>query len=158
VPLHVGKSLEMGSSVYLASRSVTIEHVTMQDRGTYICRHGQDPHIASNITITVHKNPFLIISPPKRPVHEVNEGRRDLKLSARVHAFPEPQVTWYKDGKLIGVDHTCCEPSPNNYSLVIRSPRRKDAGTYTLVLSSSRHGLLKSVNFTVLVNGKCRYG
>ncbi|XP_053555191.1 vascular endothelial growth factor receptor kdr-like [Bombina bombina] len=158
--MHRGKyvesslSLKMDISVYKVTAVLTIPHMAMQDRGLYTCRDMENHSLDTNISIAVFDKPFLNIIPPNKTVHEVNESRRELKLSTRIRAFPLPFATWYKDGQLIGPNHTCYSYNQDNYNLVIKNLKEKDSGIYTLVLSNSLHGLVKSVNFTVIVNVK----
>ncbi|KAM8952873.1 vascular endothelial growth factor receptor kdr-like [Pelodytes ibericus] len=159
--LHNGKLLsdriqnQTNEGLYKATRMLHIEKVTMKNRGLYTCRESEEKVVTRNITITVYEKPFINITPPKMPVNEVNESSRDLELFTKVHAFPLPvELTWYKDGKLIGVNHTCYKPHSDKYSLLIKAPGEKDSGIYTLVLTNRLHGISNSVNFTVIVNVK----
>ncbi|XP_053328514.1 vascular endothelial growth factor receptor kdr-like [Spea bombifrons] len=139
---------------YKANQKLYIKHVKMENQGVYTCRDSFDHTVSKDIAITVFEKPFINIIPPKRHVHDVTEGRKEFKLSARVHAFPLPTASWFKDEELIGMNHTCYKPDPDRFSLTIKNPREKDSGTYTMVLTNDRHGITTSFNFTVVVNVK----
>ncbi|KAM4664899.1 vascular endothelial growth factor receptor kdr-like [Discoglossus pictus] len=156
--LHRGKvvnfelRMDMSTSVYVVTATLRIDQATNKDHGLYMCRDMDNHELDKNVSVTVFEKPFLNIIPPKKKhVQDVIEGRKELKLTARVHAFPVPLTTWYKDGVLIGANHTCYFQNQEKNSLLIKNLSEKDSGTYTIVLSNEKHGLQQSLNFTVNV-------
>ncbi|XP_019395899.1 PREDICTED: vascular endothelial growth factor receptor kdr-like isoform X1 [Crocodylus porosus] len=147
-------ALDRSSLVYKCSSNLTIPHVTMEDKGLYICRvvnvtglETSAMGLEKNVTVTVYDKAFLRVSSKKSPYYEVTAGHKLLKLAVKVEAFPRPNITWYKDGKPVKENHTCYELDPMKYKLGIRDVRPKHAGNYTIVLSNAKHGLYE--NFTL---------
>ncbi|XP_030066490.1 vascular endothelial growth factor receptor kdr-like isoform X2 [Microcaecilia unicolor] len=148
------KDILMEGNVYTCLSTLIIPNVTMEDRGVYSCKEQNEKQLEKSVTITVLKNGFLKIFSNRNLVYEANEGRKRLKIALKVDALPHPSVTWYKDGKIIGPNHCCYKSDPVKYRLYIENVREKDAGNYTVVLSSARHGLYENVTFTLEVNTK----
>uniref|UniRef100_A0A8C5PHA3 receptor protein-tyrosine kinase n=1 Tax=Leptobrachium leishanense TaxID=445787 RepID=A0A8C5PHA3_9ANUR len=143
-----GPTAENLDRIYNSNRRLHLKEVTMDDQGVYTCRDPNNHNMAKKITIVVIEKPYINVTTPKRNVHEVY-GAKEINLSAKVHAFPEPIESWYKDGVLIRNDHSYYKP--NKYNLTIRNPTEKDSGIYTLFLNMSQHGLSNSLNFKVTV-------
>ncbi|XP_010133733.1 PREDICTED: vascular endothelial growth factor receptor kdr-like, partial [Buceros rhinoceros silvestris] len=131
--------------------NLTIENVTVQDGGLYVCKTFNVTKLEANVTVTVYDKPFITVAHKKGPYYEIVSGHKSLKLAAKVDAFPRPNVTWYKDGKLIKDNHTCYEQDPMKYRLGIRDVRPKHAGNYTIVLSNSQYGLYKNLTMQLVV-------
>ncbi|KAM4695991.1 vascular endothelial growth factor receptor kdr-like [Rhinophrynus dorsalis] len=146
------KTFDRSQHPYRGTREVKINHVSMQERGEYTCRDPDNHKNAKSVRVTVYEKAFLDASPLIPP--EITEGQKELKLYTTVSAFPQPQVTWLKDGKIIGANHLCYKPEPESYNLVIKNPSEKDSGIYTLVLNNTLHNLQNIVNFPVTVNVK----
>uniref|UniRef100_A0A8C8RDQ3 receptor protein-tyrosine kinase n=1 Tax=Pelusios castaneus TaxID=367368 RepID=A0A8C8RDQ3_9SAUR len=142
-------TLDKNEPVYKSFSNLTIQNVTMEDSGLYICRVFNETGLETNVTITVYNKAFLRVSYKKGPYYEAVAGYKLLKLAAKVDAFPCPNVTWYKDGKLIKENHTCYEQM--KYKLGIRDLRPKHAGNYTIALSNTKHGLYKNLTFQLVV-------
>ncbi|XP_071613804.1 vascular endothelial growth factor receptor kdr-like isoform X2 [Heliangelus exortis] len=148
---HPRKNMDHSGSVYKAHSSLTVENVTMQDGGVYVCKTVNVTRLEANVTVTVYDKPFITVSHKKGPYYEITSGHKSLKLAAKVDAFPRPSVTWYKDGKLIKDNHTCYEPDPVRYRLGIRDVRPEHAGNYTIVLSNAKYGLYKNLTMQLVV-------
>lgn len=145
------RGMDRSKPVYKFGSSLTIENVTMEDGGLYICRTFNLTSLEANVTVTVYDKPFLEVSHKKGLYYEITSGHKSLKLAAKVDAFPRPTVTWYKDGKLIKDNQSCYEPDPAKYRLGIRDVRPKHAGNYTIVLSNAKHGLYKNLTMQLVV-------
>ncbi|XP_059680601.1 vascular endothelial growth factor receptor kdr-like [Gavia stellata] len=145
------RTIDQSGMVYKVGSSLTIENVTMQDGGLYVCKTFNVTRLEANVTVTVYDKPFITVSHKKGPYYEITSGHKSLKLAAKVDAFPRPSVTWYKDGKLIKDNHTCYEPDPMKYRLGIRDVRPKHAGNYTIVLSNAKYGLYKNLTMQLVV-------
>ncbi|XP_010192241.1 PREDICTED: vascular endothelial growth factor receptor kdr-like, partial [Mesitornis unicolor] len=148
---HPKRTMKQSDSVNKVGSSLTIENVTMQDGGLYVCKTFNVTRLEANVTVTVYDKPFLTVSHKKGPYYETTSGHKSLKLAAKVDAFPRPSVTWYKDGKLIKDNHTCYELDPIKYRLGIRDVRPKHAGNYTIVLSNAKHSLYKNLTMQLVV-------
>ncbi|XP_071425167.1 vascular endothelial growth factor receptor kdr-like isoform X2 [Pithys albifrons albifrons] len=144
------RAMDQSDVVYKVGSSLTIENVTMEDGGLYICRTNAT-RLEANVTVTVYDKPYLTVSHKKGPYYEISSGHKSLKLAAKVDAFPRPSVSWYKDGKLIKDNHTCYEPDPAKYRLGIRDVRPKHAGNYTIVLSNPKYGLYQNLTMQLVV-------
>ncbi|XP_068264512.1 vascular endothelial growth factor receptor kdr-like isoform X2 [Nyctibius grandis] len=145
------RTIDQSGTVYKVGSSLTIENVTTQDGGVYVCKTFNVTRLEANVTVTVYDKPFITVSHKKGPYYEITSGHKSLKLAAKVDAFPRPSVTWYKDGKLIKDNHTCYEPDPMKYRLGIRDVRPKHAGNYTIVLSNAKYGLYKNLTMQLVV-------
>ncbi|XP_027518081.1 vascular endothelial growth factor receptor kdr-like isoform X2 [Corapipo altera] len=148
---HPRRAMDQSDVVYKVGSSLTIENVTMEDGGLYICRTFNATRLEANVTVTVYDKPYITVSHKKGPYYEITSGHKSLKLVAKVDAFPRPIVSWYKDGKLIKDNHTCYEPDPLKYRLGIRDVRPKHAGNYTIVLSNPKYGLYKNLTMQLVV-------
>ncbi|XP_061862722.1 vascular endothelial growth factor receptor kdr-like isoform X1 [Colius striatus] len=145
------RTMDRGGTVYKVGSSLTIQNVTMQDGGLYVCKTFNVTRLEANVTVTVYDKPFITVSYKKGPYYEITSGHKSLKLAAKVDAIPRPNVAWYKDGKLIKDNHTCYEPDPMRYRLGIRDVRPKHAGNYTIVLSNAKYGLYKNLTMQLVV-------
>ncbi|XP_014320768.1 vascular endothelial growth factor receptor kdr-like [Myotis lucifugus] len=149
----IKRKLYQGSPVYKSYSNLTIWNVTMEDNGLYICREENNTALQANITIIVYKKPFLNVSYKRSRIYEVTAGQSMLKMGVRVDAFPHPNVTWFKDGKPLLVNHTI-QLDPVKYKLTILEVNVKHAGNYTFALSNSKHGLYKNLTIQLIVNEK----
>ncbi|XP_066104852.1 vascular endothelial growth factor receptor kdr-like isoform X3 [Saccopteryx bilineata] len=149
----IKRKLYQGSPVYKSYSNLTIWNVTMEDKGLYICREDNNTALQANITITVYKKSFLRVSYKRSRIYEVTAGQNMLKMAVRVDAFPRPNVTWFKDGKPLPVNHTF-QLDPLKYKLTILEVNIKHAGNYTFALSNSKHGLYKNLTIQLIVNEK----
>ncbi|XP_046296388.1 vascular endothelial growth factor receptor kdr-like isoform X1 [Marmota monax] len=149
----VKRNLYQGSPVYKSYSNLTIWNITMEDKGLYICQENNNTALQANITITVYKKSFLNVRCKRRCIYEVTAGQRMLKIGVRVDAFPRPNVTWFKDGKPLPVNHTF-QLDTLNYRLKILEVNVKYAGNYTFALSNTKHGLYKNITVQLIVNEK----
>ncbi|XP_015978089.2 vascular endothelial growth factor receptor kdr-like [Rousettus aegyptiacus] len=149
----VKRNLYQGSPVYKSYSNLTIWNVTMEDKGLYICKEDNNTALQANITIVVYKKSFLNVSYKRRRTYEVTAGQSILKMGIRVDAFPRPSVTWFKDGKLLPINHNF-QPDPLKYKLTILEVNVNHAGNYTFALSNTKHGLYKNLTIQLIVNEK----
>ncbi|XP_054851926.1 vascular endothelial growth factor receptor kdr-like isoform X2 [Eublepharis macularius] len=149
------KALDRHEHVYKGTSNVTIENVSMEDRGLYICRgrvaNNTKKELEANVTVTVFRKAFLKVFYKKERNYEATAGQKMLKLAWKVDGFPRPNVIWYKDGKLIAENSSCYEPDPLKYRLVIRDLRTKHAGNYTISLSNTKHRLYENLTIHLVV-------
>lgn len=152
------KNLDRSELPYKGFSNVTIQNVTTEHQGLYVCRVANTTgmKLEANVTVTVYSKAFLKVSNKKGQYHEVISGHKMLKLSWKVNAFPRPNVTWEKDGEPISKKNTSYELDPFKYRLTIREVRPKHAGNYTILLNNSKHGLIvtRTVQLYVLEKPK----
>ncbi|XP_041111887.1 vascular endothelial growth factor receptor kdr-like [Polyodon spathula] len=144
------KSMDRSTPVYTAYSKLVLHNATMADRGTYTCIGINKHKMDVSTKVNVYEHPFINATHKTRPVIEVHEGRKKLRIVAKVNALPAPEVAWYKDGFLIKENHTCYKQ--NGSILSIRDIKEKDAGRFTIALSNKKHGLYKNLTFTLIVN------
>ncbi|XP_042522826.1 vascular endothelial growth factor receptor kdr-like [Dipodomys spectabilis] len=149
----VKRNLYQGSTVYKSYSNLTIWNVTMEDKGLYVCREDNNTALQANITITIYKKPFLNVSYKRSRIYEVTAGQRMFKIGVRVDAFPQPNVTWFKDGKPLPENHTF-QYDPLQYRFTILEVNVGHAGNYTFALSNTKHGLYKNLTIQLIVNEK----
>ncbi|MGH0170305.1 UNVERIFIED_CONTAM: hypothetical protein FKN15_058581 [Acipenser sinensis] len=144
------KDMDKSTPVYTIYSNLVLHNITMADRGTYTCI-GINKHKMNAYTkVNVYEHPFINATHKTGPVIEVHEGRKKLRIVAKVNALPAPEVAWYKDGFLIKDNHTCYKQ--NGSILSINDIKEKDAGRFTIALSNKKHGLYKNLTFTLIVN------
>nr|XP_033800739.1 vascular endothelial growth factor receptor kdr-like isoform X2 [Geotrypetes seraphini] len=151
---YIKKRMLLEGPLYTYFTTLVIPNVTMEDRGVYSCKDLSQKLQEKSIAITVYRNGVLKILSNRSLIYEVNEGHKRLKMTVKVAALPHADVTWYKDGELIGPMHCCYKSDPDKYRLYIKKVTEKDAGNYILVLRNPRHGLYENVTFTLEVNTK----
>ncbi|XP_036965131.1 myosin light chain kinase, smooth muscle isoform X3 [Acanthopagrus latus] len=102
------------SDVQLASASSSVSQMSALSPGC--SSHGNEP-------------PAFIL-PPRNA--QVALGG-DARLEGKVRGYPEPQVTWYREGKaVIGGEHCVAKQGGRGtFSLVVGGVREEDLGRYT---------------------------
>nr|XP_046259562.1 myosin light chain kinase, smooth muscle isoform X2 [Scatophagus argus] len=102
------------SDVPLASASSTVSLLT-----------GPSPGCSSS----TNKPPAFIL--PPRNTRVVLGG--DVRLEGKVCGHPEPQVSWYREGRALIGDERCVvkQGGLGTFSLVVGGVREKDVGRYT---------------------------
>ncbi|XP_048370342.1 vascular endothelial growth factor receptor kdr-like isoform X2 [Sphaerodactylus townsendi] len=148
------KALDQSEPVYKGTSNVTIPNISMEDKGLYVCTGrvaNNTKALETNVTVTVYREPFLKVFYRKEQKYEAKAGQKMLRLAWKVDAFPRPNVTWYKDGKLIAENSSCYELDPLKYRLVIRDLRAKHDGNYTISLSNTKHGLYENLTSHLVV-------
>ncbi|XP_058857111.1 vascular endothelial growth factor receptor kdr-like [Acipenser ruthenus] len=144
------KDMDRSTPVYTIYSKLVLHNITMADRGTYTCIGINKYKMYAYTKVNVYEHPFINATHKTGPVIEVHEGRKKLRIVAKVNALPAPEVAWYKDGFLIKENHTCYKQ--NGSILSINDIKEKDAGRFTIALSNKKHGLYKNLTFTLIVN------
>uniref|UniRef100_A0A336L6B8 CSON000837 protein n=1 Tax=Culicoides sonorensis TaxID=179676 RepID=A0A336L6B8_CULSO len=117
---------------------LTIKEATTELQGKYSCKiensYGSD---TCEGFVTVNCKPK--ITKPLQDV-EVDEGNT-LTLNLEVYAVPEPQISWYKDGKEISADANIKiqrdSHRSESYSLTLNIVKGSDTGDYECRVANS---------------------
>ncbi|XP_067903456.1 vascular endothelial growth factor receptor kdr-like [Heterodontus francisci] len=129
---------------------LTLKDVQRSDKGIYICKV-LNKNISQNRTrVIVIDKPFIKAEFKKGNALDILAGEKPVKLSVKVNAFPIPEVSWYKNGKLITQNQTCY--IQNHYSLKIMQVSKDDEGNYTISLNNKLHNLQKNLTITLRVH------
>ncbi|XP_060688486.1 vascular endothelial growth factor receptor kdr-like [Hemiscyllium ocellatum] len=128
---------------------LTLKDIQRTDEGTYKCQVLNKNMLQNWTTVTVYDKPFIRAKVKTSNLLKVMDGEKSVKLSAKVNAFPAPEVSWYKNGKLIAQNQTCY--IRNRYSLKIMRVTKVDEGNYTISLNNKLHNLQKNLTFTLRV-------
>uniref|UniRef100_A0A8D0HR86 receptor protein-tyrosine kinase n=1 Tax=Sphenodon punctatus TaxID=8508 RepID=A0A8D0HR86_SPHPU len=111
--------------------TLTIEHVTLYDRGRYSCTASSGRMTKKNSTyVIIYEKPFIMLSRMESLV-ETRLGEQ-VKIPVRFAGYPPPEAKWYKNGKTINANHTI----KLGYTLTISDASEKDAGNYTIILTN----------------------
>uniref|UniRef100_A0A669DKQ8 Myosin light chain kinase, smooth muscle n=1 Tax=Oreochromis niloticus TaxID=8128 RepID=A0A669DKQ8_ORENI len=122
------------TDVRLASVS-TVSKVTSLSEGCG--SHGNEP-------------PAFVLPPRNARVTLGGEAQ----LEGKVRGHPEPQVTWYREGRaVIGGEHYIVERSGRgNFSLLVRGVTEEDLGSYTCQATNQAGS--RQVTVEILLEGK----
>ncbi|XP_043913664.1 vascular endothelial growth factor receptor kdr-like isoform X2 [Protopterus annectens] len=134
------------------SCSFFLSKVTKDDSGIYTCFGANKDTMNASIRVNVFDHPFLEAKFNKGNIIEVQEKEEIVTIQPNVSAFPEPDATWYKNGKEIPSDNPTCKI--NGSSLSLHEVKKEHAGNYTIVLNNT--SLQKNLTITVIVNMKPR--
>uniref|UniRef100_A0A8C6L258 Platelet-derived growth factor receptor-like protein n=1 Tax=Nothobranchius furzeri TaxID=105023 RepID=A0A8C6L258_NOTFU len=130
---------------------LTIKNLQHSDRGLYTCRVTSGKQSKQqNVTVMVHDRPFIRLKPRNGSVMVAQAGQKSYKISAKLRAFPPPEVIWLKDGKV--ATRQCSRYKMIGASLVIEDVAEEDAGKYTIFVRNQKHGLLQNITLTLVVN------
>ncbi|XP_041051101.1 vascular endothelial growth factor receptor kdr-like isoform X1 [Carcharodon carcharias] len=131
---------------------LTLKDIQRSDKGTYICKV-LNKNISQNRTkVIVIEEPFIEASFKTQNPLRILAGGKPVKLAVKVNAFPTPEVSWYKNGKLITHNQTCY--TQNHYALKIMRVSKDDEGNYTISLTNKLHNLQKNLTITLRVLAK----
>ncbi|XP_044105454.1 vascular endothelial growth factor receptor 1 isoform X2 [Neovison vison] len=142
------------TSVAIVFYSVlTIDKVQNRDKGLYTCNVKSGPSFKSvNTSVHIYDKAFIKVKHRKQHVLETTAGKRSYRLSAKVKAFPSPEVLWLKDGFPV------TEKSPrylvHGYALIIKDVTAEDAGDYMVLLAIKQYGVFQNLTTTLIVNVK----
>ncbi|XP_037065678.1 myosin light chain kinase, smooth muscle isoform X3 [Peromyscus leucopus] len=116
--------------------------------------HGVDPSRVSSMPLT--EAPAFIL-PPRNLC--IKEGAT-AKFEGRVRGYPEPQVTWHRNGQTItpGGRFLLDCGVRGTFSLVIHTVREEDSGKYTCEASNSGGARQVTVELTVEGNLTKKHG
>ncbi|XP_045833888.1 vascular endothelial growth factor receptor 1 [Meles meles] len=132
---------------------LTIAKVQNRDKGLYTCNVRSGPSFKSvNTSVHIYDKAFIMMKHRKQHVLETVAGKRSYRLSAKVKAFPSPEVLWLKDGFPV------TEKSPrylvHGYALIIKDVTAEDAGDYMVLLAIKQYGVFQNLTTTLIVNVK----
>ncbi|XP_072126943.1 vascular endothelial growth factor receptor kdr-like [Mobula birostris] len=131
---------------------LTLKNIQLRDKGSYVCKVHNKNTSESKTRVIVIESPYITAEfKKKNPLH-VRGDHGPIKLPVKVNAFPLPEVSWYKDGKLIAQNQSCYVQ--DRYTLKILSVSGKDEGEYTILLNNKRHNLHKNLTITLKVYEK----
>uniref|UniRef100_A0A673ANL2 Myosin light chain kinase, smooth muscle n=1 Tax=Sphaeramia orbicularis TaxID=375764 RepID=A0A673ANL2_9TELE len=84
----------------------------------------------------------------------------DARLDGKVHGFPEPQVTWYKDGRPVIGGERCvvAQGGRGTFSLVVGGVRAEDLGCYTCQATNQAGSRQVTVEILLEENSGKKYG
>ncbi|KAG7203298.1 hypothetical protein KM043_010391 [Ampulex compressa] len=114
------------------SLSLVIKNVTAKDAGIYTIRAknelGED---STQIELIVKSAPKIT----KKQTDLTVIVEESATMTVQVEATPAPEVTWYKDGKLVQANEriSILKEQNDTYKLVINKTRLDDAGSYSIV-------------------------
>ncbi|XP_069600564.1 vascular endothelial growth factor receptor 2 [Ranitomeya imitator] len=126
------------TSVLNYTGSLTIEEVTLEDEGYYSCTADTGGMSKTNITkVIVYEKPFIIMDEEMEKVIVCKTGN-DIRIPVKFTAFPDPDVAWMKNGKVVhqryryflSISH-CDEDAIGNYTVTLTNPTTKDFERHT---------------------------
>ncbi|XP_051877732.1 LOW QUALITY PROTEIN: vascular endothelial growth factor receptor kdr-like [Pristis pectinata] len=129
--------------------TLTLKNIQPRDKGNYVCKVHNKNVSESKTRVIVIENPFIKAEFKKENPMHVKFGQGSVKLPVKVNAFPPPEVSWYKNGKLITQNQTCYVQ--DRYALKIMYVSEKDEGNYTISLNNKLHNLHKNITITLIV-------
>nr|XP_054769474.1 hemicentin-1-like [Lytechinus pictus] len=129
--------------------ALTLNYVTEQDAGTYICRVSNVAGV-SEIEITL----FILVPPVRVGVETtgvINVTQGDsVTLPCNVRANPPPQITWFKDDLPLPDSGRNFYVNPDG-GLVIQQMSMAEEGQYRCVATNIAGNVTKDVRITILV-------
>ncbi|XP_066575995.1 vascular endothelial growth factor receptor 2 isoform X2 [Amia ocellicauda] len=134
------------------SSTLIIENVKLNDNGEYICTASSGRmEKTGSVILTVYEKPFIAIDERSDSVVEAEVGDRLARLSVKFHAYPQPEVKWYKNGLPISRDEPRYRSKGGN-TLNIHDVSERDAANYTVVLRNPMTREEQRHTFQLLVN------
>ncbi|KAM9470410.1 vascular endothelial growth factor receptor kdr-like [Clarias gariepinus] len=128
---------------------LNISSITLKESGQYICTATLEERYKKTavVNVTVYEHPFLNVTHGTHTVVRVEEGK-NYQFKPQVDALPEPdEIAWYKDG--LPINSSCFEVK--GYDLIINEAKERDAGVFTVALSSRESGLHKNISYRLWV-------
>ncbi|XP_054846274.1 vascular endothelial growth factor receptor 2 isoform X2 [Eublepharis macularius] len=111
--------------------TLTIEHVTLNDRGRYTCTASSSRMTKRSSTpVIVHEKPFISLG--RMPSLVETRLSEPVRIPVKFTGYPLPEIKWYKNGKAITGNRTI----KLGHSLTISETSERDAGNYTVVLTN----------------------
>lgn len=129
---------------------LTLNNIQLMDKGTYACKVHNKNISESKTKVIVIEKPYISAEFKKENPLLVKVEQGNVRLPVKVNAFPSPEVSWYKNGKLITQNQTCYVQ--DRYTLKIISISEKDEGNYTVSLTNKLHNLQKNITITLRVS------
>ncbi|KAF5889024.1 vascular endothelial growth factor receptor kdr-like, partial [Clarias magur] len=134
--------------IIVMTSELTIRNITLKESGKYICAASlENKYKSVSVNVTVYEHPFLNVTHGTHMVVSVKEGKTSY-LKPQVDALPAPdKIAWYKDSFPISSSRYVLK----GYDLIIHEAKEKDAGVFTVALSSRESGLYKNISYKLSV-------
>ncbi|KAJ6668552.1 hypothetical protein lerEdw1_012034 [Lerista edwardsae] len=137
----------LGTEVKKFVSTLTIEQVTLSDRGQYSCTASSSRMTKKNsINVIIHEKPFItLMRMPSLVETRLNEP---IRVPVKFLGYPSPDAKWFKNGQAITANRTV----KLGYSLTITEVSERDAGNYTVVLTNPVNKEKEMHTFRLVVN------
>ncbi|XP_028671672.1 vascular endothelial growth factor receptor kdr-like [Erpetoichthys calabaricus] len=139
-------------AAHVFSNTLTLFNVTKANKGNYKCTAMTNHSSSANVKVIVFDHAYLNITHKNASVVYAKEDQKNVRLSVKFSAFPEPDVAWFRNGKQITKNDSCY--TSDKHALVINHVQEKDAGDYSVLLSTANHGLFQNVTLKLVVKVK----
>ncbi|XP_077158113.1 vascular endothelial growth factor receptor 2 [Paroedura picta] len=137
----------LGSEMKKFVSTLTIEHVTLNDRGRYSCTASSTRMTKrSSINVIVHEKPFINLG--RMPSLVETRLSEPVRIPVKFTAYPSPEFKWYKNGKSLTANRIL----KLGHSLTISETSERDAGNYTVVLTNPINKEQERHTFRLVVN------
>ncbi|XP_052806024.1 LOW QUALITY PROTEIN: cell adhesion molecule DSCAM-like [Mya arenaria] len=138
----VGNFLGQSGDVY---SYVNISHVTLLEGGDYRCvatnRLGLADHVSR---LNVYGEPYI-----REMANITATANERLKIKCYVTGYPIAAVSWYRDGRILPLNHL--QQVVNGTLTILNVQKLYDAGRYTCIaLDPAGHGTERSVYVSVV--------
>ncbi|XP_055485289.1 vascular endothelial growth factor receptor 2 [Psammomys obesus] len=112
--------------------TLTIDSVTRNDQGLYVCAASSGLMTKRNSTfVRVHTKPFIAFGSGMKSVVEATV-RSQVRIPVKYLSYPAPDIKWYRNGRPIESNYTMIVGN----ELTIMEVSEKDAGNYTIILTN----------------------
>ncbi|XP_023655853.1 vascular endothelial growth factor receptor 1 isoform X2 [Paramormyrops kingsleyae] len=129
---------------------LSIPQLRRSDSGLYVCRVRSGPsQRETNTSLVVYDRPFISLKQRKGAMLEAAAGQKAFRLSAKLRAFPKPQVMWMKDGA--PATERCSRYHMDGHSIVIHDVSPEDAGVYTMLAAIPQYRLYRNLTLALAV-------
>ncbi|XP_066487976.1 vascular endothelial growth factor receptor 2 [Tiliqua scincoides] len=137
----------LGTEVKKFVSTLTIEQVTLNDRGQFSCTASSSRMTKKNsINVIIHEKPFITLFRMQSLVEaRLNEP---VRVAVKFLGYPPPEAKWFKNGKAITANRTI----KLGYALTITEVTERDAGNYTVVLTNPVNKEKEMHTFHLAVN------
>ncbi|XP_060102360.1 vascular endothelial growth factor receptor 2 [Heteronotia binoei] len=137
----------LGNEMKKFVSTLTIEHVTLNDRGRYSCTASSSRMTKrSSISVIVYEKPFISLG--RMPSLVETRLSEPIRIPVKFTGYPSPEFKWYKNGKAITANRTV----KLSHSLTISETSERDAGNYTVVLTNPVNKEQERHTFHLIVN------
>ncbi|PKU33841.1 vascular endothelial growth factor receptor kdr- hypothetical protein [Limosa lapponica baueri] len=123
------RTIDQSGTVYKVDSSLTIENVTMQDGGLYICKTFNVTRLEANVTVTVYDVPFGLQTDPQVKTIVGN----DVRLTCRASKYIYSHLAWYYPSSEAAPGDSLIKKMDNysiSLTLVIPNVTREQSGLY----------------------------
>ncbi|KAF0766886.1 vascular endothelial growth factor receptor 1 isoform X2 [Aphis craccivora] len=152
--------LKHGVGKSVGSRLLSIQNVTSEDEGDYVCEvtvhSGHKNHATYKLKAFTPDMTYLSLS-VQGDVYEITRkaGTRQVQWIVQVSAYPKPSLLWRDpNGKELGMnpEKISVENDKSTSKLVIKDLQLYDSGAYELVADNDAH--VKRITVTLLVEDR----